>query len=140
MSNLPNETHSDAGSSVGNTTPFSSPRSPPTDSESDFSNSPTDSLFSDEPFEPNLKGPQPGEEPQYRGRKDQSMVQAPPIVIVIVPPNIPPAPVPEPAPAPPPPAVQPGHHHHAGGANAPVIQGVAPFNPAEAPPNHPDNE
>ncbi|CCO30704.1 hypothetical protein RSOLAG1IB_01145 [Rhizoctonia solani AG-1 IB] len=66
---------------------------PPTDSESgsesesDLSDSPTSSVFSDGPYVEDLAEPEPGEEPQYRGKRTPSAVQAT---------TLPPPPPPEP--------------------------------------------
>ncbi|CAE6485052.1 unnamed protein product [Rhizoctonia solani] len=81
--------------------------------------SPSDSLFSDAPFVPDLRGPEPDEEPQFRGRRNHAVKEANPL-----PPHI------EPQLAP---AIR-----RAGGANPAVAEGTVPIDPTDVPPNPPD--
>ncbi|KAJ1307220.1 hypothetical protein OPQ81_001335 [Rhizoctonia solani] len=93
------------------------------DSDSENLSSPASSLFGERPYELDLKGPEPGEEPQSRGRLAHTLGQSPPIN--------PPGPAPAPHVVPPP--------NRAGGANHRVVQGPAPFNPPEALPEPPEH-
>ncbi|KAG8753474.1 hypothetical protein FRC11_007411 [Ceratobasidium sp. 423] len=92
------------------------------DSESECSVSPTNSLFSDGPFEPNLRGPEPGEEAQFRGRVAQAVKAAST--------RQPQQPIE-------PPLVLPMGRAGGARANPPVAQAV-PLGPADVPPNPPD--
>ncbi|KAL5635184.1 hypothetical protein ACGC1H_003023 [Rhizoctonia solani] len=102
----------------------SSPSTNSLDLESECTPSPTDSLFSDGPYVPDLIGPKEDEEPEFRGKRNHGVEGAQANLHLGPQRNdLPPATT----------------ARRAGGANITVAQGTAPFNHPEAPPNPPDH-